>query len=174
MTLTVETGEGLSTADAFASLAYVNSYHILKGNETWTGDDALKEAAIRRATSVLNGYPWAGTRTNGRAQALAWPRFDIVDREGYGILSTQIPTEIMHACAELALRELVAPNSLMPDFIQGDAVKREKVGPLEVEYASPATSANAVMPQISVIGPLIDQFMKSGGGNSIVGSSYLA
>lgn len=172
MTLTVETGTGSASSDALVSIATADAYHTARGNATWTGADADKETAIRRATGVLNGYAWQGLRTHGRDQALAWPRSGVIDREGYGILSDQIPVEIVNACCELALRELVTPGTLTPDLIPADSVKREKVGPLEVEYANPAMSVSAARLQVSVIGPLIDQFLMKGAGNMLAGSSY--
>lgn len=172
MALSVETGSGSPTSDALVSLADANTYHTAKGNATWTGDDADKETAIRRATGVLNGYSWQGVRTNGRSQALAWPRSGVVDREGHGIASTEIPQELIDACCELALRELVTPGTLTPDLIAGNSVKREKVGSLEVEYADPAMSLADARLQVSIVGPLIDQFLSVGSGSSLSGTSY--
>lgn len=172
MALTVETGSGSATSDALVALADADEYHAAQGNATWTGEDADKETAIRRATGVLNGYSWQGYRTNGRNQSLAWPRAGVVDREGYGIDSDEIPQEIKDACCELALRELVTPGTLTPDLIAGDSVKREKVGPLEVEYASPSMSLSDARLQVSIVGPLISQFLKIGSGSSLAGSSY--
>lgn len=172
MALTVETGTGSASSDAIVSLAAADTYHAAQGNATWTGADADKETAIRRATGVLNGYAWQGLRTYGRDQALAWPRVNVLDREGYVIGKNEIPQEIVDACCELALRELVTPGTLTPDLIPGDAVKREKVGPLEVEYAAPAMSVSAARTQVSIIGPLIEQFLAIGSGTMLAGSSY--
>lgn len=173
MALTVETGTGSASSDALVSLADADTYHEAKGNAAWAaGDDSDKETAIRRATSALNGYNWQGVRTNGRSQALAWPRAGVVDREDLAIASDEIPQEIVDACCELALRELATPGVLTPDLTPGDAVKREKVGSLEVEYANPSTDLSDARMQVSIVGPLVNQFLKYGSGSSLSGTSY--
>lgn len=137
------------------------------GNPTWTGDEALKEGATRRATAFLsNSYRWQGYKRQGRPQALAWPRVDVVDCEGWGVAFDAVPIEIQKATAEIALRELVSPGSMNPDFLATEQVKREKVGQLDVEYLN----ANA-LPLIAqdIIGPLLCK----GAGNSLAGSETL-
>ena len=173
MTLTVETGTGSASSDAYISVADADTYHAAKGNATWTGTDADKETAIRRATSVLDGYNWQGLRTNGRSQALAWPRSGVIDKEGYGIDSDEIPSEIVDACAELALRELVTPGTMTPDVIPGEAIKSLSAGSVSIEYANPSNTASEARPIVSVVGPLIEQFLVSrGSSNALAGASY--
>lgn len=165
MALTVETGSGSSTADALVSLAGCNTYHAALGNSDWTGTDADKEAAIRRATAVLShGFSWAGLRSHGRSQALAWPRSGCVDAEGYGIASDTIPVEIIDACCEIALREIVSPGSVVPDVTPSEAVKREKVGSLEVEYVGAATSPAAHRPVMALVGAKLQPFLATVSG----------
>lgn len=173
MALTVETGSGLADADAFISEEEADTYHEARGNTDWTGDfTGDKEAAIRRATAVLNSYLWQGYRTQGRNQSLSWPRASVVDREGLPIGIDEIPQELKDACAEIAMRELVTPNGLTPDVRLSDSVRREKIGEIEVEYSSSNASASAYVPVVTVIGPLINQFLTAGAGSSLFGSSY--
>lgn len=175
MSLTVEDGTVVADADALASLAFVDAYHLALGNSTWTGDDADKEAAIRRATAFMsNSYSWQGIRTSGRSQGLAWPRSGVVDQEGYGIDSDEIPIEVQNAVAEIALRELVTPGTMNPDFTQSETVKREKVGSLEVEYLNSSTSADAQRPVLLVVRDMISQFLVNGGTNTISGRTVRA
>lgn len=175
MALITETGAGLANADALVSLAFVDAYHTAKGNTTWTGTDALKENAIRRATDFLcNSYTWKGLRTHGRSQALMWPRAGAYDQEGYGIPPDQIPIEIQNATAEVALRELVTPGAMNPDFVASDLVKKETIGPMSVEYALTSVSADAQRPVLLIVRDMIGQFLDSAAGNSIVGSSFRA
>lgn len=172
MTLTVETGVGLANADALISVEFADDYHSANGNVTWTGDDAAKEVAIRRATVFVSaGFNWAGVRTKGRAQSLSWPRSGVVDKEGYGILSYEIPVELKQAVAEVALRELVEPGSMTLDFKASEQVKREKVGQIEVEYLNASTSSASIKPVLSLVNDLIGQFLCGNGGSSISGKS---
>jgi hypothetical protein len=175
MTLTVETGAGLADADALVSLADCDAYHTAQGHADWTGPDADKESAIRRATTHLSrAVTWTGVRTHGRAQALAWPRSGCVDGEGNGIASNEIPGEIADACAELALIELATPGALSPVVTPSDAVKSETIGPISVEYALPTASVNEHRAKSAAVMDLIRHFVCSGGLSSVVGRLYRA
>lgn len=98
---------------------------------TFAETDALKEAALRKATDFMRQIyrsRWQGVKVD-EDQALDWPRYDVVV-EGYAIDSDIVPTEVKNACAELALR--ASAGDLLADQSQG--VIREKVGQIEVEY----------------------------------------
>jgi hypothetical protein len=138
MTLIVEDGTGLSTAEAYTSVADADARHTAMGNTAWTGTTAAKEAALRRATQFMEQRfrsRWKGTR-HTRDQALSWPRYG-AEADGYALDSTSVPDDIANACADLALRALA--DDLNPD--QTRAVIREKVGPLETEYSAHSPQA---------------------------------
>lgn len=137
----VEDGTGLSTAQSYVSVADADAYHTAHGNATWTGVDALKEAALVRATQALDArYSWQGYRLV-ETQALDWPRYDAYDVDGYYL--SGVPQGIKDALCEMALLELVTPGELTESVEV--SVKREKVGPLETEYYEhPRTSYPAV------------------------------
>ena len=133
MSLIVENGTGLSTAESYISVANADARHTAFGNSAWTGTDAVKEAALRRATAYMQqAYRgrWIGSRLTA-AQALDWPRWGVM-LEGFAISSAAIPADVANACADLALKALA--DELAPDLTR--AVIREKVGPLETEYSA--------------------------------------
>lgn len=106
MTLTVETGAGLSDADAYASIATVDAYATARGLTAWTGADAAKEAAIREATVYLDtSYSWKGA-IELETQALSWPREGVTDKEGREV--SGLPQRVIDACCELAVMKLSA------------------------------------------------------------------
>lgn len=122
MTLTTTAGD--AAANSYASLAEAAAYHTARGNSTWTGTDALKEAALIRATQWLDGRygaRWPGIRWKLRLQALDWPRAYVQDRDGTLVDGVTVPVEVVNATCEAALRELVAPGSLSPDLTPGTA-----------------------------------------------------
>ena len=167
MALTVEDGSGLATADALVSLAFCDTYHTDRGNTAWTGLDADKEGAIRRASFFLsNSYAWEGRRVKGRNQALAWPRAGVSDAEGLGILSTEVPTEVQQACAEAALRELVTVGALTPDYTPSERQSSVKAGPVSVTFDLSRKDADAVRPVMLIVRDLIGPFLA--GGNSML------
>lgn len=166
MALTVTPGD--PDADAYASVEAVDAYHTARGNAAWEGTEAAKEAAIRRATAWIDGryrQSFPGYRASGRLQALEWPRSDVTDPDGYGVAADAIPVEIVNATAEAALREIATPGSLSPDYVAAQAVKRETVGPLSVEY-SDATGASSVRPTLSVVDGILGGLFRVGSGST--------
>lgn len=131
MALTVEDGSGLADADAYASIATVDAYATARGLDTWTGTDGAKEAAIREATIYLDtSYSWKGAIVS-EAQALAWPRHGVADREGREI--TGLPQRVVDACCELAVMKMSA--SLVASRTEAE-VQSMTAGSVSITYAS--------------------------------------
>lgn len=138
MPYVVEDGSGLAAANQYVSAAYVAEYALDAGLTVPAGS---VDGAIVRASRWIDGRfgaRFSGSRLQGRAQGLEWPRTGATDFAGAAVASNEVPAEIQRATAEAALRELRSPGSLSPDQAQGAAgasVKRvrKKVGPLETE-----------------------------------------
>lgn len=145
MALEVEDGTGKANAESFISVADAGTRHTAFGNAAWTGTDAVKEAALRRATAYMEqAYRtrWVGCRVESD-QALSWPRVVTELVDGFWIDSDVVPAEVANACADLALRALA--DDLNAD--QERAIVREKTGPIETEwdrYAPQTTQFRAV------------------------------
>ena len=158
MALVVEDGTGLSTSESYISVANADARHTNLGNTAWTGTDAAKEAALRKATEYLEqryASRWRGTRLL-RAQALSWPRYGAIVHD-YSIESTIVPDVVANACADLALKTL--SETLNADLERG--IAREKVGPIETEFDPYSSQAKRY--------PAIDQMLApylQGGGSS--------
>jgi hypothetical protein len=152
MSLIVEDGTGLSTAESYISGADTLAYASSRGL-TFT-NDAAGEQALRRATTWIDatyGQRFGGYRVSVN-QALVFPRSGLVDREGYGIAYNAVPRQIAQATAEAAVRELASPGSLNPDVTPGTVKKRVRVeGAVEVEYAVGAGGVASQTPVISII-----------------------
>lgn len=144
MALTVEDGSGKTDAESYISVADATTYHDDRGNTAWSDLDLdVQEQCLRKATEFMEavwGRRWAGYRANDD-QALGWPRSD-VEVDGVDVADDAVPVGIERACAELAL----LASSATLEFDSGRLTKREKVGPIEVEYAigSSATTAYRV------------------------------
>jgi hypothetical protein len=162
---------GSDTSDSYATLAAADAHHSAMGHAGWTGTDAAKEAALRRATLWIDGTyrsRFPGIRRYAREQALEWPRANATDRDGWPIDADTIPAEIATSTIEAALRELGVPGSLSPDYVAALAVKREKVGPIEVEYLG-AAGAGAAQPILTLVdGILSGLFSGASGGVLLV------
>jgi hypothetical protein len=124
-------------------------------------------AARQRGSLFIDGNYGArfpGTPTGGLEQEREWPRTGASDRYGNAIDAATIPTRVINASYEAALRELQSPGSLAPDITPGKVKKRVKVeGAVEVEYAVGQGTAAEQQPVITVIdgllAPLLTQAM---------------
>jgi len=135
MTLIVEDGTGLETAESYVSTTEADTYFENLSNLTWVGTTAVKESALRKATTYLDTtYSWIGIIYTTE-QALGWPRTGVYDKEGRDIKES-VPTLIKQAAYELALASL--SEELVQNTSSSNYVKKEKVGELEVEYRTDA------------------------------------
>lgn len=156
MALEVEDGTGKANAESYISVADASARHTAFGNTAWTGTDAVKEAALRRATGYIEQAfrsRWQGCRVVS-TQALSWPRSGVCV-DDYPVDSDVVPTDVANACADLALRALTA--DLNAD--QTRAVIREKVGPLETEYSEHSPQAK----QYRAVDMMLAPYLTGGG-----------
>jgi hypothetical protein len=94
-------------------------------------------------------------------QAVDWPRYDVRMQDapgayGYGgqtyYPTNTVPAAVARACAELALKASV--DDLVTDGTQ--AVKREKIGPLEIEYQGDTTAGVSYRAIEGMLAPFFD------------------
>lgn len=136
MAVTVEDGSCVAGADSWVSLADANT-HFTNYGGFWTGEDAAKEAALRRAALWLStAIRWHGTKACS-GSLLAWPRTDVDDCEGNEIEDNAIPQRVILAQLAAASAELQSPGILTPSITPGQQVSSEKVGVIEVSYMTP-------------------------------------
>lgn len=135
MSFTVEDGTRPLGANSYSTVEAADAYHADRGNAAWAlASLAQKQAALVSATDYVdranNFIGWRSTQP----QSLMWPRYDAWDEDGRLLLG--VPTKVIQAVQEYALRALSAP--LAPDPVYdstGGLVTRkvEKVGPIEEE-----------------------------------------
>lgn len=131
----------------YGDVTRATTYHEARGQgDRWAAIED-KEAALQRGTDYcdqryrekLKSGRWVsmfpGSKANGRSQDREWPRTDATDYEGNDIADDEVPEEVEHAAYEAALLEGEDPGSLSPQYVASEQAKREKVGPVEVEYA---------------------------------------
>ena len=133
MTLIVEDGTGLATAESFISVADADTRRAALGAvAAWTAlTTAQKEQALRKSAEYLEqrySDRWKGDRIIS-TQALSWPRSGAIVH-GYEIDSDAVPYPVANANADLAVKTLT--ETLNADLERG--IAREKIGPIETEY----------------------------------------
>ncbi len=152
--------------DFYGTVAAADVYHRQRGGVNWEGQTAEdKEAALIRASVYVDALGrqrlesgafitlFPGRKTGGRAQTLEWPRTGAVDYSGDAIDPAIVPIEVERATYEAAIREVLAPGGLRPDYVPGKTVKSEKVGVsgIETEFAITAGEVNLSAPVVSLI-----------------------
>jgi len=144
MTITVEDGTGLAAAVSYISVADADAYFTAHDDPTaWSGlTTALKESALRYATTSLDGlYSWVGVVATS-TQNLGWPRTGVWDEEGRKISGSIVPTRIEVAVCELAL--LHRTEALNSNYSRGNSIRSERVGPIETVFESGAQPDSAI------------------------------
>jgi hypothetical protein len=156
--MTLVTTPGAVNADSYASLAEADAYFTARGNTVWTGTDAAKENALRRAATYLdNAYRarWIGIRAT-QAQARGWPRVEgqrerfrvtltyaLLDIDGFEIAVDSVPVQLKNAQIEVALLALTGED-LEPIVTPQVQSESKSVGPLSksVTYTGGAAAFN--------------------------------
>lgn len=164
MPLIVEDGSRVAGANTYADVATVDAYHAERGNADWTGEDATKEAAILRAMTYIEGLSWRGVKAT-QAQLLEWPRGYMEDRNGYAINSDVVPTVVVHALCEAALRELVAAGATMPDASRDDVLNSMEIaGAIKMAWSQSAPTRT----DFPIIKTLLKGLIAPSGGARLV------
>lgn len=165
MALVVEDGTGLTTANAYISVAFATDYHGLRCNDGWSGPPVELEAAIIRATEWIDRhYDFQGARlvvgessSSVLPQALAWPREGISHPDGIAVPNDAVPTPVQEATAELALVSLITP--LEPTDTEGRVSRRdESIGAVRIaeDFASAGSTGAPEVPIVtSILRPLL-------------------
>lgn len=114
--------------NSYVSVAYADGRFADRRVTAWTGTNDDKQGALIRATDYV--------------RALFAPRFDPAK-----VAVDLLPDTLLAAVSEYALVELSTPGGLVPqtgDSAVDTVVIKEKVGPIETQYAVVGGAANAV------------------------------
>ena len=132
MAIVAEDGSGLADANSYVDWDFIETYADARGWTDWaTATDEAKEIAMLSATIYLDtSYSWKGAIVS-EAQALAWPRTGVMDREGRTL--TGVPARLKEACCELARQNITA--ALVTSRTDGE-VQSLTAGSVSITYAS--------------------------------------
>lgn len=136
-------------ADFYGTIQGADAYNAARGNAAWASlSEPQKEAALTAASAYVDAmvgrpvpgrpqcrYVFPGKKTGGAAQLLAWPRTGAVDSDGNELPADTVPILIEYATYEAAAYAGANPSVLLPGSTISGAVVREKVGPIEQQFA---------------------------------------
>ena len=161
MALIVETGTGASNANGYITEAFYDAYVEDGGLTNPVGDT---EAAIVRASAAFDaiyGPQLGGVKVNRRAQAMALPRYNMMDAAGEIVEFDSIPIEVKKAVAEMTVREKASPGSMTPDLERGGAIESIQAGSVSIKYRGDAAAQTVFQKIDGILAPLL-----GGGGAS--------
>jgi hypothetical protein len=102
---TVETGAGVSDANAYATVEFADDYIVANtyASQEWMGlDVAQKQYLLVRSSQNIDVLTkWKGQRAF-QDQGLKWPRHGAYDEDGFQIGDDCVPTIVMQAVCEFA------------------------------------------------------------------------
>ena len=124
-TIVVEDGSQVSGANSYASEAELATYAADRG-VTISGTAAV---LLIQAMDYIEGHDFIGMKYSD-SQSLLWPRYGVY-LFGYYVSTDSIPELLKEALMEVALG-IDAGNNPLSSLDR--SVKKEKVGPVEVEY----------------------------------------
>lgn len=171
MPLVVEDGSCVVGADSWISLADANM-HFTNYGLFWTGTDAQKEAAMRRAALWLStSFLWNGQKKCS-VNNLAHPRIGLSDCDGNAVMDDEIAGNVILAQLAAASYELRFPGGLTPSVSTGKQVLKEKVDVIEVTYmtaeqqgiSGPVDAVAAQRPVLTQVNDLLRCFASVGSG----------
>lgn len=163
MALVFDTTVGGTAANSYTTIQEAEDYNDARLFSTW---DAValadRQAALVWATRILDySFDWAGAKYTIE-QALRWPRYSVLDRDGQLFDSTEIPAELKDAVSELA-RLLASTDRAADSGTEG--LKKLKVDVIELEFDKNdrlPTVPDEVYQMVSHLGRL--RTVASGGG----------
>lgn len=133
--LIIEDGSIVAGAESFATAAELATYASNYGR-TIPVSDVDQEALLRRAYLQMDALPWKGQLVSIE-QTGAWPRYNVC-RGGFTLASNAIPAQIK--AGQMALATEIHADDLENPETKVGAIVREKVGPIDTEYATASKS----------------------------------
>lgn len=132
MSLVIEDGTGVVTANAYATVAEVDDVLSTNLNALWNSltDETAREKLVVWATRVLDErVKWFGQKVF-QTSGLAWPRAGVKDKEGFPIDDNVVPKPVKVAVAVLCEHLLngnpdVVDTALNKKMIKVDVVELE-------------------------------------------------
>lgn len=165
MSLIVEDGTGLSTAESYVSVVDADTYLALFTTPaSWTAASTTdKEVALRtgsRYIDLVYGIRFKGERIL-ITQALLFPRTGIVTDDNFSIDDDSVPIKLTHATITMATKAI--DEDILPDLDVGSSgeLEGEKVKVGELEVSSFYSGSTSPYKTYSKIDGFLKDFLRS-------------
>lgn len=136
---TLDATVGGSASNTYATLVEFRQYWLNRPQNTDANalTDVQAEAALLLACLVLDSaFQWNGTAADVvTPQARCWPRNGMVDRVGYALPTTVVPTDLKSAQCQLA-GDLAAGDKLADNDPLKQGITGLKAGSVSLSFAN--------------------------------------
>lgn len=162
VSLIVEDGSCVPSANSYVSLEYADEYMSNTGRTAWASqsENARKSYLINATAYIDRTYSklgWKGIKKYHRNQPLCFPRVELYDKDGFEVEG--IPEELMKAVCEASF--IATTTSLFTINAASGEVKRKKAETLEIEYFSSGETETNYISRFSVLDSLLSDFYKT-------------
>lgn len=138
VTMVVEDGSGLSTANSYVTLAEALLYWENRKDTAWKafslGNEARSAGLIKATAYIEAHYRWKTGEIKTATQALGWPRVGAADAHDRDIGSSTIPQILKDAVCELAHKVAVSGTTLLADGSGQRVAAASVAGAVSVTY----------------------------------------
>lgn len=150
-----------ASANSYVDLSEAADYFDARLNvAAWTAASTdLKTRALIQAVVRIDAENFAGEKAS-TSQALEWPRYNVLDRDGYFYDEGIIPTIVKRAQMEMALALLASDSDGFADSGL-ERFREAEIGPLRVVVAQ--GRAATALPD--VVERILRPVLKAGGGS---------
>lgn len=162
VSLIVEDGSCVPSANSYVSLEYADEYMRNTGKTSWASlDSDVRKAYLINATRyidrIYSQIGWKGQKKYHRRQALCFPRVELFDKDGDEVLG--IPEELKQAVCEAGF--IATTTTLFTVSSASGEVKKKKAETLEIEYFSSSDSEKDYISRFSILDSLLAGLYKT-------------
>ena len=162
VSLIVEDGSCVPSANSYVSLEYADEYMRNTGKTSWASlDSDVRKAYLINATRYIDRIysqkGWKGQKKYHRRQALCFPRVELFDKDGDEVLG--IPEELKQAVCEAGF--IATTTTLFTVSSASGEVKKKKAETLEIEYFSSSDSEKDYISRFSILDSLLAGLYKT-------------
>lgn len=152
MAIVVEDGTGKVDAESYASVETTKAYCTARGIAISGRADADIEAALREAAVYIDSRWRFKGRRSSAAQALEFPRSDLVDWSGFNVVG--LPFRVQKAAMSLAVK-VMSGESLYEDQARGGRIASESVAGISVSYENGAPTGKVYAEAEHLLKPFV-------------------
>jgi len=163
MILIVEDGSGVSGANTYVDVDYVDTFCLERGFSEWFDlTDDEKKIQIIKGKDYIESFTYYGNKTD-RDNSLRWPRINCYNyQDHYSIDSDEIPVQLKNGQSQACYEETINTDVLMPNYINQDpGIASKRIDVLSTSYFKQNGYSNPARNYLAKVMAYIKPFIRS-------------